>query len=217
MENINWTRLFDTWKPTQNRRALPLELDDDWVHYIRNLDNFSASFYYMYFFNIVRDHITFIFNTKRPISSFFFSWSVAKKVWVKCDYLEALHIEMHVHTSNSTPPPPLHECGAGGLAFGGAGASEKQKPVNLPRGKLTCTYGTGPQTMNKLGFRASIAVVGCYLARFLMFSTFYPLDLHNKPYCWVRKSTMTHQRTLDRKSTIPNLIMVGKSACLLIL
>ena len=22
------------------------------------------------------------------------------KIWVKCDYSEALHIEMHVHTSN---------------------------------------------------------------------------------------------------------------------
>ena len=22
------------------------------------------------------------------------------KVWVKCDYFDALHIEMHVHTSN---------------------------------------------------------------------------------------------------------------------
>ena len=29
MENIDWAKTFDTWKSTKNRRALPLELDDD--------------------------------------------------------------------------------------------------------------------------------------------------------------------------------------------
>ena len=29
IENMDWTRSFDTWKSTQNRRALPLKLDDD--------------------------------------------------------------------------------------------------------------------------------------------------------------------------------------------
>ena len=52
---------FDTWKSTKNRRALPL--DDNYVHYVGNLNNMSASFYCMYFFNIVRHHIIFIFNT----------------------------------------------------------------------------------------------------------------------------------------------------------
>jgi hypothetical protein len=45
----------------------------------------------MYFFNLVRHHIIFKFNTKQPISSLVFGWSVAKKglkVWVKCDYSE---------------------------------------------------------------------------------------------------------------------------------
>ena len=38
------------------------------VHYeSRNLKYFSASFYCMYSFNIVRHHIIFIFNTKGPI------------------------------------------------------------------------------------------------------------------------------------------------------
>ena len=69
-------------------------LDDDQVHFVRNLNSFSASCYCMHVFNIVRRHIGLIFNTKRPISSFFFV------VVVKCDYVEALHIEMHVHTSN---------------------------------------------------------------------------------------------------------------------
>ena len=33
---------------------------------------------------------------------FFFCEGLQKnlKVWVTCDYIEALHIEMHVHTSN---------------------------------------------------------------------------------------------------------------------
>ena len=29
MENMDWARIFDTWKSTKNQRALPLELDDD--------------------------------------------------------------------------------------------------------------------------------------------------------------------------------------------
>ena len=29
MENIDWARIFDTWKSTKTHRALPLELDDD--------------------------------------------------------------------------------------------------------------------------------------------------------------------------------------------
>ena len=29
MENMDWARIFDTWKLTKDRRALPLELDDD--------------------------------------------------------------------------------------------------------------------------------------------------------------------------------------------
>ena len=41
------------------------------LHYVGNLNNFSAPFYCMYFFNVVRHHVIFIFNTKRPISSFF--------------------------------------------------------------------------------------------------------------------------------------------------
>ena len=55
-----------------------MESDDDWVHYVGNLNNFSASFHCMYFFNIVRRHSIFIFNTKRSISSFFLR-SVAEK------------------------------------------------------------------------------------------------------------------------------------------
>ena len=70
MKNISWARIFDTWKSTKNLRALPLELDD--TYDVGNLNNFSASFYCMYFFNIVRHHIIFIFNTKQPISSFYF-------------------------------------------------------------------------------------------------------------------------------------------------
>ena len=41
------------------------------MHYVGNLNNFTTSFYYMYFFNIVRRHIIFIVNTKRPISFLF--------------------------------------------------------------------------------------------------------------------------------------------------
>ena len=74
MENVDWARILDTWKSTKNRRALPLELDDSSVHYVENLNNISALFYCVYFFNIARHHITFIVNTKRPILSYFFLW-----------------------------------------------------------------------------------------------------------------------------------------------
>ena len=70
MENMDWARMLDTWKLTNNQRALPLELDDDSVHYVRNLNNFKASFNSMYSFNIVRHRINFILNIKRPISIF---------------------------------------------------------------------------------------------------------------------------------------------------
>ena len=67
------------------------------------LYNLSASFYCVYFFNIVRHHIIFIFNTERPIPSpLFWGWSVATKfeslseMWL----FEALHTAMHVHASN---------------------------------------------------------------------------------------------------------------------
>ena len=76
MKNMDWARIFDTQKLTKNQSALPLELDDDKVHNVENLNNSSASFYCMYFFNIVRHHVIFIFNTKRPILSFF--------LFVKC-------------------------------------------------------------------------------------------------------------------------------------
>ena len=52
MENMSWAQIYDTWKSTNYRKALPLELDD-----VGNLTNFNASFYCMYFFNRVRHHI----------------------------------------------------------------------------------------------------------------------------------------------------------------
>ena len=70
----------------------------------RYLNNFSASFYCIYFFNIVRHHINFIFSIQNgQYQVFFFLWSFAKMcgslsaVWL---FWEAFHIEMHVHTSN---------------------------------------------------------------------------------------------------------------------
>jgi hypothetical protein len=41
-------------------------------------------------------------NTKRPISSWIFGEVLPKslKVWVRCDNFKAIHIKMHVHTSN---------------------------------------------------------------------------------------------------------------------
>ena len=69
MKNMDWARILDTWKSTKNRRALPLELDDDEVHYVGNLNTLSASSCCKNFFNIVRHRIIFILNTKRPIPS----------------------------------------------------------------------------------------------------------------------------------------------------
>ena len=80
MKNMDWARIFGTWKSTRNHTTLPPESDDDEVHYVVNLNNYRASFYCMYFFNIVRHHIIFISNTKRPISSLFFSEVLQKKV-----------------------------------------------------------------------------------------------------------------------------------------
>jgi hypothetical protein len=79
MKNMDWTRILDTWKSTKIQRVLPLELDDDQVHYVRNRNYFSASFYCTCFFNIVRHHVIFIFNTKQPKSSFSFSGEVLQK------------------------------------------------------------------------------------------------------------------------------------------
>ena len=49
------------------------------MHYVGNLNNFSASFYRMYYFNIVRHHLILIFDTKWPISSVFISGEVLQK------------------------------------------------------------------------------------------------------------------------------------------
>ena len=51
-----------------------------------NLINLSASVYCMYFFNIVRHHIIFIFNTKQPTWSFLLSevWLFLKPFTLKC-------------------------------------------------------------------------------------------------------------------------------------
>jgi hypothetical protein len=78
------------------------------------LNKFSAPCYCMYSFNIVRHHIIPKFNTKRPIASWPFFCEVlpkSLKFWVVCDNFKALHIEMHVHTSNlnTSSPWPLSE------------------------------------------------------------------------------------------------------------
>ena len=59
-------------------------------------------FYRMYFFNIARHHIIFICNTRRPQVVIFCEvlHKSLSELWVMHDYVEALHIEMHVHTSN---------------------------------------------------------------------------------------------------------------------
>ena len=54
-----------------------MELDDEGMHYVGNLSKFLEHFFIcMYFFDIVRHRIIFVFNTKRPISSliFVFFW-----------------------------------------------------------------------------------------------------------------------------------------------
>ena len=79
MDNMDWAKIFDTWKSTKTRRALPLELDDDEVQYAWNLNNFSASFYCIYSFNIVRQSYDFHIQYKTANLKFLFWWSVAKK------------------------------------------------------------------------------------------------------------------------------------------
>ena len=34
MKNMDWAKKFGTWKSTKKPRALPLELDDEQVHYV---------------------------------------------------------------------------------------------------------------------------------------------------------------------------------------
>ena len=62
---------------TQNQRVF---------HYVGNLNNLTASFYCMYYFNIGRHHIIFIYNTKRPTSRVlgleFAKMSEKSEVWI---------------------------------------------------------------------------------------------------------------------------------------
>ena len=48
------------------------------------------------------DIILFSYSIQNDQYQFFFGEVLQKglKVWVKCDYLETLHIKLHVHTSN---------------------------------------------------------------------------------------------------------------------
>jgi len=100
------------WKIWIGLEILTLGITDS-----KESNKFSASFYCMYFFNTVRHHIIFIFNTKRPISSSFYFLFVFKvlqkglRVWVKCDYFKALQIEMHVHTQTWTLHLPYTQAG----------------------------------------------------------------------------------------------------------
>ena len=57
------------------------ELDHNQMHYVGSLNNSSASFYCMYFFNIVRHHIYHLHIQYKSanIKLFFLSRSVAKK------------------------------------------------------------------------------------------------------------------------------------------
>ena len=38
MEIMDGASIFETWKSTKKQRALPLELEDDRVHYVENLN-----------------------------------------------------------------------------------------------------------------------------------------------------------------------------------
>ena len=68
-------------RPKIGRHNLPLELDDDEVHYVGNLNNFSASFYYMYFFNIVKPSYYFHIQYKTANIKFFLLVTCCKIVW----------------------------------------------------------------------------------------------------------------------------------------
>ena len=60
-----------------------LDLDDDQMHYIGNLNKFSASFCSMYVFNIARYHIIFILNTNTVNVKSFFFFLFLVKYWEK--------------------------------------------------------------------------------------------------------------------------------------
>ena len=79
MENVDWVRVSTLGSRPKTGGLCLWSWENDEVHndYVGHLNNLSASFYCMYFLNIVRHHVIFVFNTKQPISiltffSFFF-------------------------------------------------------------------------------------------------------------------------------------------------
>ena len=106
MENMDWARIFDTWKSTKNRTkgcafgvgwwlsALCRESKQFLcIILLHVLLQYSKTSYYFLSHSIQ--------NSQYQVSLFYVKCcKKSLKVWVKCDHSEALHIDMHVHTSN---------------------------------------------------------------------------------------------------------------------
>jgi hypothetical protein len=76
----NWTKIFDTWQSTLKSEGFAFGVGRWLSALCKDLNNLSASFCCVYFFDIVRHHIIVsLFNTKRPIQSRVFFWKVLPK------------------------------------------------------------------------------------------------------------------------------------------
>ena len=95
---MDWARMFDTWKSTKTGGLCLWNWMMIKCIMVSHLNNVHASFYCMYFFNIVRHRIIFMFSIKFVL--LVKCCEKSSEVWVECDHFEALCIEMHVHTSN---------------------------------------------------------------------------------------------------------------------
>ena len=105
MENMDWARIFDTWKSTKNRMKGCAFGVGWWLSALcRESKQFLCIILLHVFLQYSKTSYYFHIQYKTASIKFgVFNVECCKKclkVWVKCDHSEALHIEMHVDTSN---------------------------------------------------------------------------------------------------------------------
>ena len=100
MDNMDRARNFDTWKSTKTHRALPLELDNNQMHHVRNPNKFRAPFYLHTLLQYSKTSYHFHIKYKTANIKLAFLTKCCKNVTSKSVVIlkPFFTLKMHVHT-----------------------------------------------------------------------------------------------------------------------